>query len=109
MGGADDLEMGVGRVSSAPVADSAESASGINATAPTRAPTAAGDVEALSQALAAGEIDPAQAQEMLINAVVAQQLPEGAGPELAEAIRAEVEAMLAEDPTLQALLSPQAS
>jgi hypothetical protein len=106
MGGADDLEMGVGRVSSAPSADSTEAATGINPAEPARAPSAVDGVEALSQSLAAGEIDPAQAQRMLIESVVAQQLPEGASAELAEAIRAEVEAMLAEDPTLQALLSP---
>ena len=106
MAGGDDLELGVGRVLDAKAAQNAAPAEGVGAAPPSRATDASSSVEELTQALAAGEIDPAGAQEMLIDAVVQEQLPADASPELIEAIRAEVEAMLAEDPTLQAMLQP---
>ena len=106
MGGADDLEMGVGRVASAQNAAATGASGAVDPASSTRATAAAGDIEALTSALASGEIDPAQAQQMLIECVVQEQLPADATPEMIEAIRTEVEAMLAEDPTLQALLQP---
>jgi hypothetical protein len=106
MGGADDLEMGVGRVAGAQNAASTEAAAGVAPAASTQAALASSELQELSSALAAGEIDPAQAQAQLIESVVQQQLPAGTAPEVVEALRAEVEAMLAEDPTLQALLQP---
>lgn len=64
------------------------------------------DIE-LAQALSTGAVSVEQARERLINEVVGTQLPADASPELVEQVRAEVEAMLADDPTLAALLDPK--
>lgn len=62
---------------------------------------------ALAQALSTGAVDPASARAQLIEEVVRGQLPEDASPELIERVRGEVEALLADDPTLAALLDPR--
>lgn len=62
-----------------------------------------GDAD-LARALSAGEISPAQAQQALIEQAVESQLPEGATPAERELLRAELEAVLASDPTLAGLL-----
>lgn len=65
---------------------------------------AADPVASISEALAAGAIDAEAARVQLIDAVVASQMPAGADPALWREIRAEVEALLAGDPTLTDLL-----
>ncbi|MBK7827770.1 hypothetical protein [Nannocystis sp.] len=65
---------------------------------------AADPVASISEALAAGAIDAEAARVQLIDAVVAAQMPAGADPALWREIRAEVEALLAGDPTLADLL-----
>jgi hypothetical protein len=83
-----------------------------DAAAPTAASTAvdaAGadsvdSVDSITAELAAGRIDAIEARSRLIECAVSEQLPAGASPELADAVRAEVEAILADDPTLDAML-----
>ena len=88
-------------------------AQGASEVASTAAAGAADEVEAassdmaLAEALSTGAVDPAQAQERLIDEVVRAQLPDDAGPELIERVRSEVEALLADDPTMSALLDPK--
>ena len=65
---------------------------------------AADPVASITEALAAGAIDAEAARVQLIDAVVAAQMPVGADPALWREIRAEVEALLAGDPTLADLL-----
>lgn len=59
--------------------------------------------QAVASALRTGAIDEAQAQAQLIDAIVASQL-EGLDPAMVDEVRAEVEALLADDPTLATLL-----
>ncbi len=65
---------------------------------------AADPIAAISDALATGAIDADTAHSRLIDAVVASQMPPGADPAVWQAIRAEVEALLAGDPTIADLL-----
>ena len=65
---------------------------------------AADPIAAISDALATGAIDADTAHSRLIDAVVASQMPPGADPAVWQAIRAEVEALLAGDPTIAELL-----
>ena len=76
---------------------------GLTGVAPVEA-AAADPVASISEALAAGAIDAEAARVQLIDAVVAAQMPAGADPALWREIRAEVEALLAGDPTLADLL-----
>jgi hypothetical protein len=64
----------------------------------------AGGAEAIASALSTGAIDAAEAKAQLIEAAVRAQLPEGTDPAIVEAVRAEVEALLANDPVLEDLL-----
>lgn len=66
--------------------------------------TAADPVAAIGEALAAGAIDAETARVQLVEVIVAAQMPAGADPALWREIRAEVEALLAGDPTLTDLL-----
>lgn len=61
-------------------------------------------VAAVSEALATGAIDAETARVQLVDAIVASQMPAGADPALWSEVRAEVEALLAGDPTLADLL-----
>lgn len=65
---------------------------------------AADPIAAISDALATGAIDADTAHSRLIDAVVASQMPSGADPAVWQAIRSEVEALLAGDPTIAELL-----
>ena len=65
---------------------------------------AADPIASISDALAAGAIDADTARSQLIDAVVASQMPPGANPAVWQAIRAEVEALVAGDPTIADLL-----
>jgi len=65
---------------------------------------ALGGPDAVAHALATGAIDPAQARAALIDDAVAAHLPVDADPLFVSRIRAEVEALLADDPVLAELL-----
>jgi hypothetical protein len=60
--------------------------------------------EAVAEALAAGTIDGELALRTLVDQTAASVLGPGADPATVAAVRAEVEALLADDPTLAALL-----
>ena len=89
-------------------ADAAESAKTTSAVAQAEAASSAEltDPAAIAHSLSTGAIDAKTAQSQLIDSVVAAQLPEDATPELAAAVRSEVEAMLAGSPLLANLLRP---
>lgn len=88
---------------------SAEAAAGADATSGVDGPggiEAVQDDAGIAQALEAGRISPAQAQQALIEEAIEAQLPDGASPADRELLRAELEAVLAGDPTLERLLDP---
>lgn len=60
----------------------------------------------IAQAVATGVIDTGEARARLIDAVLAAQLPPDIDPATATQLRREVEDLLADDPTLAALLQP---
>lgn len=105
-GPSDPLErIGGAKIAATDAASAADGASAVESAPAVDAP-AASSTDAIAQALANGEIDPAQAKSALIDAAVAAQLPANADPVLAAEIRAQVEAALEADPTLAALLTP---
>lgn len=61
-------------------------------------------MDAISEDLATGAIDPATARTRLIERSVSGQLPASVDPALVERIRAEVDCLLEADPTLARLL-----
>ena len=67
----------------------------------------AGSDVALARSIEAGSIDTDAALDALIDQVLTEQLPAGATPEVAEALREEIRTLLAEDPTVAALLKPR--
>ena len=95
-----------GEVDAATAASAASAASAAGAATEVNAvgAVAADPVAAISDALATGAIDADTAHSRLIDAVVASQMPPGADPAVWQAIRAEVEALLAGDPTIAELL-----
>ena len=122
--GDDDHDLGIGAVernsgASGPAAtDAAASADAVSgpaevaSTGPVQAasavdaPSSTTGIDEISASLAAGSLSPADAQAMLIDQIVAAQLPDGADPALAAEIRAEVADALADDPVLASLLDP---
>ncbi len=123
--GDDELELGIGAIERNAPAGAADAADGVaqaeavgsageiaaatsaSAASAVDAPASPFGVDEISAGLAAGSLSPAEAQSMLIDRVVAAQLPEGAAPALVESVRAEVAAALANDPLLAALLDPR--
>ncbi|MGH1343241.1 MAG: hypothetical protein ACRBN8_16905 [Nannocystales bacterium] len=120
--GDDELELGIGAIernAPAGAADATEAAAAVGETesvgsageiaaaTAVDAPGSALGIDEISAGLASGSLSPAEAQSMLVDRVVAAQLPEGAAPALVESIQAEVAAALANDPTLAALLDPR--
>jgi hypothetical protein len=87
-------------------AEGVEGAAGASAVDPAGEATAVRGPDAIAEALAAGRIDPAAARALLIDEAVAAALPPGADPAMAAELRAEIEAVLAADPTLERLLTP---
>ncbi|HEY0132702.1 MAG TPA: hypothetical protein VGB85_01445 [Nannocystis sp.] len=90
----------VGAASSVGAASAAGGASEVGAVGA----VAADPVASITDALATGAIDADTARSRLIDAVVASQMPPGADPAVWQAIRAEVEALVAGDPTIADLL-----
>jgi len=117
--GDDELELGIGAIERNAPAGAANAAEGVQeaeaigpssevaAATPVDAPASPLGVDEISAGLAAGSLSPAEAQAMLIDRVVAAQLPEGAAPALVESVKREVAAALANDPHLAALLDPR--
>lgn len=112
-GDADDLRVGaVGapkRSEGADAADAVDAAEGSRGAAAVEGVSEtgrAGGAEAIASALGSGAIDAAEAKARLIDEAVRAQLPEGTDPAIVEAVRAEVEALLAGDPVLEDLLRP---
>jgi hypothetical protein len=112
--GKDPDDLRVGAISGAERATGPEAAEAVVGASGTRGAAAvdgvgeAGSVrgtEAITSALASGAIDAAEARSLLIEDAVRAQLPAGADAATIAAIREEVEAVLAADPTLDALLS----
>ena len=112
--GKDPDDLRVGAVSGAQRAKEADAAEAVEGAAGTRGAAAVDGVggpgevdgtEAITSALASGAIDAAEAKARLIDEAVRAQLPEGADPATVAAVREEVEAVLAGDPTLEALLT----
>jgi hypothetical protein len=60
---------------------------------------------AIAEGLASGAIDAARAQQLLIDQVLAEQLPPDLAPEQLERLRGELAALLEGDPALTSLLS----
>ncbi len=84
----------------------------VGETAPTDPTGSAGAVAsnadvAVARALSTGAVSSEQARAQLIDEVVRARLPPDADLELVEQVRTEVEALLADDPTLAALLDPK--
>jgi hypothetical protein len=86
---------GTAAAESTPAVDPATAADGAGAL---------GGAEAIAEALATGAIDGDEARAALIAEAVQAHLPADADPLLVSRIRADVEAMLAADPTLTELL-----
>lgn len=61
---------------------------------------------AIAEALASGALDPVAAQQLLIDQVLAEQLPPDIAPEQLERLRGELAALLQGDPALLGLLQP---
>lgn len=60
---------------------------------------------AIAEGLASGAIDAVTAQQMLIDQVLAEQLPPDLAPEQLERLRGEIAALLEGDPGLASLLT----
>ncbi len=104
-----ELAPGAAEVDAAAATAGVDATAGATAAGATTEVGAAGAVRAdpiaaITDALATGAIDPDTARSRLIDAVVAAQMPAGADPAVWQEIRADVEALLAGDPTLMDLL-----
>lgn len=110
MGSRDQDDVRIGGVRPAETAKPADAASEAASAASTPAVSGATEVrasvatEAIVAALASGAVGSAAAQAQLIDCAVRAQLPAHADAQLVEDLRDEVEALLASDPTLAALL-----
>jgi hypothetical protein len=82
----------------------ADGAPAVDPAAAVDGPGAMGGPEAIADALATGAIDSDEARAALIAEAVRAHLPADADPILVSRIRADVEAILADDPTLAELL-----
>lgn len=112
-GDPDDLRVGAigssGRAEGPDGADAVDAAEGSRGAAAVDGVTETGRVggaEAIASALSSGAIDAAEAKARLIDEAVRAQLPEGTDPAVVAAVRAEIEALLANDPVLEDLLRP---
>lgn len=95
---------GASRAQGVQRADGPEASSSTAAVDPAGAAARASGTDGIAEALAAGTIDPATARAQLIDEAIAASLPPGSDPALVADLRAEIEAVLAADPTLERLL-----
>ncbi|GEM_PF-6136502 len=83
----------------------------VNATSAVVAPESAtgvpnvGNIDDIAQAIATGAIDADTATAQLVRAAVDALFPSGIDPKLARSLHDEIEALLAQDPTLTRLLT----
>jgi hypothetical protein len=112
-GGGDPDDLRVGPVGGSRRGEGPDAADAVDAAEGSRGAAAvegvaetgrAGATEAIATALSTGAIDAAEAKARLIDEAVRAQLPEGTDPAIVAAVRAEVEAMLTNDPLLEDLL-----
>lgn len=82
------------------------SGAGVNEIAGTMSTDALAANRAIAEGLASGALDPVAAQQLLIEQVLAEQLPPGVAPEQIERLRVELAALLESDPALANLLRP---
>ena len=95
---------GVSRAAGTTAPAGAEAVEGAAAAAGVSGPEGAGTTDAIAEALAAGTLDVEAATRELVAQSVASALGPGADPASVAALSAEVEALLAGDPTLADLL-----
>lgn len=101
MSGDDEIDLpGAGATARPSPVDGAQ----LDAPAPVEA---GGESAEIAAALASDRVDAAQAQALLIDRVIAEQLPLDMSPTRLEAVRAELASLLEGDPTLAALLDPR--
>ncbi|HLT38990.1 MAG TPA: hypothetical protein VK034_22055 [Enhygromyxa sp.] len=81
------------------------SAAGIEGPSAVDGPAEAAANRAIAEGLASGALDPVAAQQLLIDQVLAEQLPPDIAPEQLERLRGELAALLQGDPALLGLLS----
>lgn len=117
--GDDEHDLGIDAIERNSAASGAEAPDAVGATeavretGPVDAPAAVDappdvlGIQEISAGLAAGSLSPAEAQSLLIDRIVAAQLPAGADPALLETVRSEVAEALADDPLLAELLDPR--
>lgn len=77
---------------------------GVNEIAGSMSSDALAANQAIAEGLASGVLDPAAAQQLLIDQVLAEQLPPGVAPEQLERLRTELAALLEGDPAIADLL-----
>lgn len=106
MGPHDDDPLRVGGVPRPGAAAAVDGASPADAAAAVDGPQSVttDGIDAVAASLSAGAIDAQGALAALIDATASSMLGPGADPAAVEAVRAEVAALLAGDPTLAALL-----
>jgi hypothetical protein len=90
---------GAGAATAVEGSEAADAATAADGVAPTSG------IDAVAEALATGAIDATEARARLVDEMVRASLPAGSDPALVEEIRAQVEALLAGDPTLERLLA----
>jgi hypothetical protein len=95
-----DLDPKLSGAVAAPALDAAQAVASVGEVAPTEAPQSIDVAEALSS----GRIDALAAQQLLIDQVIAEQLPPDLPPAQLERLRVEIASLLADDPTLHGLL-----
>lgn len=99
-----ELEPGLGAAQGAALEASKPLESATALESPTAPAGVGGDVE-IARALAAGQLQPAEARNLLIEQVLAEQLP-GLAPDARARLEAELGALLDGDPSLSSLLRP---
>ena len=104
MSGSDEIDFDA-KLAGASASEAAgiEGASSLEGSASIDGTTAAN--RAIAEGLASGAIDAVTAQQLLIDQVLAEQLPPGLAPEQLERLRGELAALLEADPALASLLS----
>lgn len=85
--------------------EAADAAGGVDAAGAVEGDEVSSADAIMAQQIAAGALDADQAASQLIDEVVRAQLPQGT-PEQIEALKEELAALLADDPTLGGLLRP---
>jgi hypothetical protein len=97
-----NLDPKLSGAAAAPTVDAAKAVAGAGEVVPSQALEGVDVAEALSS----GRIDAIAAQQLLIDQVLAEQLPTDLAPAQLERLRGELASLLADDPALLGLLRP---